>query len=96
MLKAQQPSASGVKFDLEADGGTLKLHVSIPEEELRKAIQTETTTLSQMAGLTSAPAHTPAVPPAASAPYKGAAKAAAAEAVDNEGNTVVVRLPGKK
>ncbi|MEI9975624.1 MAG: hypothetical protein WDO73_28305 [Ignavibacteriota bacterium] len=38
LLKGQNQSANGNKFDLQVEGGTLKLAVSISDEELKKAI----------------------------------------------------------
>lgn len=46
MLKGQKPSAGGAKFDLEAEGGTIKLNVSIPEAELKKMITSEKAALT--------------------------------------------------
>jgi hypothetical protein len=41
MVKGQS-STSGARFDLQADGGTLKLDVYIPDAELKKAIRSQT------------------------------------------------------
>jgi hypothetical protein len=125
-----QTSASAAKFDLQADGGTLKLSVSIPDAELKKTIEAETAALSpvsvaapvagsdaedsgpgaapEQAALTSAappaPAATalasatPPAPPAAAPPatMPSAPKAAAPKVVDQDQDTVVFKLPGKK
>jgi hypothetical protein len=39
MLNARKPAAKGAKFDLRIEEGSLKLDVSIPEEELKKALE---------------------------------------------------------
>jgi hypothetical protein len=121
MLKAQQPSGAS-RFDLQAEDGTIKLTVSIPEEELKKTIQAETAAFTQAAtpvtaaavpaatpesavAAPSAPEVTPdpalteppVVPPAPPKEVPNAApKAATSQVVDKEGNTVILRLPGKK
>jgi hypothetical protein len=41
MMKGQQNSAAGARFDLQSEGGTIKLSVFIPEEELKKTIAGE-------------------------------------------------------
>jgi hypothetical protein len=41
-----QTSTSAAKFDLQADGGALKLNVYIPDAELKKTIEAETAALS--------------------------------------------------
>jgi hypothetical protein len=64
MLKAQQPSESAARFDIEAQEGTLKLTVTIPEEELKLAIEAESASLSQEP----ASAHGAAAPAAALPP----------------------------
>jgi hypothetical protein len=71
LLKGQAPSATAAKFDVQVSGGMLKLAVSIPDEELKKAIVAETAGLlpvsTQPAAQASAPAtvETPETGPAA-------------------------------
>jgi hypothetical protein len=60
LLKGQETSR-GVKFDVAASGGTLKLAVSIPDEELRKAIQAETAGLLPASAQPAAQASPPTV-----------------------------------
>jgi len=111
MLKSQQSPGSAAKFDLQADGGTLKLTVYIPEEELKRTIQAETAAFSQTDTPAAVPAAAevapeavpelavaapPVVPPAPPAPLKAAQQAAASQVLDKEGNTVILKLPGKK
>ena len=86
MFKGQQPSGSAAKFDMLADGGTLKLNVFIPEEELKKSIQSDIAALSPSTAPTAAPRPAPPAAP----------KPAATQVLDKEGNTVVLRLPGKE
>jgi hypothetical protein len=40
-IKAKQPKDSGTKFDLDSDHGTLRIAVTVPEEELRKGIEAQ-------------------------------------------------------
>jgi hypothetical protein len=47
MVTGSQKSTSAAKFDAKVDGGTLKLSLFVPEEELKKAIQAQTAVLSQ-------------------------------------------------
>lgn len=86
MFKGQQPSGSAAKFDMLADGGTLKLNVFIPEEELKKSIQSDIAALSPTTAPTAAPRPAPPAAP----------KPAATQVLDKEGNTVVLQLPGKE
>ena len=88
MLKAQQP-AGGAKFDLQADNGTFKLAIAIPEEELKKAMEAQSGMLAQMlGGGTMAPATRLAPGPAP--------RTTPPPVLDKAGNTVVLTLPGGK
>jgi len=88
MLRAQQP-AGGAKFDLQADNGTFKLAVTIPEEELKKAMEAQSGMLAQMlGGGTMAPATRLAPGPAP--------RTTPPPVLDKDGNTVVLTLPGGK
>lgn len=40
-LKTRQPKDSGAKFNLDSDHGTLRVSVTVPEQELREAIQAQ-------------------------------------------------------
>jgi hypothetical protein len=83
ILKAQQPSANAAKFDLQADGDIVRFTMAISEEELTRAIRGET---ARAAAPVPAPKTAPKVP----------SKPPAAQVFDQEGNTVVLRLPGRK
>ena len=104
MLKSQKPSANGVKFDVQVDGGTLKFAVSIPDAELRSMTQGEPAATPPPTATATAPepalaAEVAQPAPPAPEPVKTAAKIApkaTATIFDKEGNTVVFTLPGKK
>lgn len=49
LVKGQGQSPSAARFDLQADGGTMKLTVFIPDEELKRTIEAETAALSPVA-----------------------------------------------
>jgi hypothetical protein len=53
MVNAQQPSSTAAKFDVRAENGSLRISLSVPEEEIKKAIETHRAALK--------PAH-PAAP----------------------------------
>ena len=109
-------AASAAKFDLQADGGTLKLSVYIPEAELKKTIEAETAALSPVSvsapvasadGEAGGPSQAPEAPslataaPAQSASVQAAAaqpapKLPAPKVLDQDQDTVVFKLPGKK
>jgi hypothetical protein len=112
-----QTSASTAKFDLQADAETLKLSVYIPDAELQKTIEAETSALSPVSvaapmagadaegsGPNTAPEAAPlaaATPPARPAAAQTAAaqpapKPAAPKVLDQDQDTVVFKLPGKK
>ncbi len=55
MLAAQKNSASGAKFSLGANNGTVKLSLFIPEEELKKAITAQKGAFPMMPMITQAP-----------------------------------------
>ena len=108
LLQGHGQSANGSKFDLKSEGGTLKLLVSISDEDLKKALSVETATLSsvKMQSATpvvssnepaetgpSVPAETPAPAPV---PAPVAPKPIAAKTPDTETDTVIFKLPGKK
>jgi len=44
-IKAKQPKDSATKFDLDSDHGTLRVAVTVPEEELRKGIEAQRTSM---------------------------------------------------
>jgi hypothetical protein len=62
MVKGQQASPNGAKFDLQANGRNLKLTVSIPEEELKKIIAAQTAGFTQAS--TESAAEPSTLPPA--------------------------------
>ena len=107
MVKGQQTSENGSKFDLQVDGGTLKLTVFIPDAEL-KAIA-EASVLSPVSASASAlvissepvetgpsSAEAPALAPPEPAPCEVSSKTAKPKMFDKEPDTVVFTLPGKK
>jgi hypothetical protein len=80
MLKLQQPAGNAPKFDISAKNGTIKLALTIPEQEFNEMIQTQRALLKQN------PISTPGEP----APVKGQADRAPAA----NGGTTVFTLPG--
>ncbi|HUB83458.1 MAG TPA: hypothetical protein VMB03_31885 [Bryobacteraceae bacterium] len=103
-----QTTAGGSKFDLQADGGSLRLNLFIPEAELKKTIEAQAAALSPVTvgAKTTAKARETASAPAylraasakpAAAPAGSAATAKpAAPKSSAEQDTVVFTLPGKK
>ncbi|HEY1336070.1 MAG TPA: hypothetical protein VGF59_01105, partial [Bryobacteraceae bacterium] len=47
MMKAQQPSANGAKFDMQVQNGTLKVALNIPPAALKKAMTTQRAAIQQ-------------------------------------------------
>ena len=82
LLKGANQSANGSRFDLQSEGGTLKLTVSISDEELKKALSAETVTLSTAPVVAAAestetgPSVAPEIPAPAPAPVPAPAPAA--------------------
>jgi len=102
-----QTTASAAKFDLQADGGTLRLDVYIPETELKKAIEARAAALSPVsveariaaaktAEVRAASAKSSAAALSAPAPKTAAPNPSTPAARDSEHDTVVFVLPGKK
>jgi hypothetical protein len=96
MMKAQQPSANGAKFDMQVQNGTLKVALNIPPAALKKAMTTQRAAIQQ--------AFLKQMPPALAAQF-GDLAPAGPEArplgpprtvVDQRGNTVSVTLPGSR
>jgi hypothetical protein len=54
LLQGANQSANGSRFDLQSEGGTFKLTVSISDEELKKALSAETVTLSTVPAVAAA------------------------------------------
>jgi len=97
MFKGQQKSNSAAKFDLHADGGTLKLAVFIPEAELKDTILSDAPAFSQTpAPAVAPPALEAAIDPAQPTPSAAPPKPRASQVVDKAGDTVVLTLPGRK
>ena len=102
LVQGANTSASGAKFDLQADGGTLKLTVFIPDEELKKAIAAQSLALPSGITVTSeAPDNGPSGAVEGPPPIPAAAavlppKPAARKVAEKETDTVVFTLPGKK
>jgi hypothetical protein len=108
LLKGQTPSANGAKFDLQVEDSTIKLAISVPEAELHKMIRTEIAAHSHdvkpaapdTPTLASTPAPEIAPAPAPAPPVKpatiAAVKPAPSQVTDKEGNTLILKLPGKK
>ncbi|MGA2195109.1 MAG: hypothetical protein ABSH40_07545 [Bryobacteraceae bacterium] len=80
-IKAKQPTAGSAKFDVHAEDGTFQLTMTIPEADLLKAVQMHTV----------APA-----PAVAAKPAVPTAPAVSRMVFDNDGNTVILTLPGGK
>ena len=94
MIKAKQPSAGGAKFDVHTEDGTFKLTMTIPEAELLKAVQMQTSAPTQAMAAKPAARATPSV---SAVPAKEPAKPAPPAMVfDNDGNTIILTLPGGK
>jgi hypothetical protein len=83
IFKGQELSASATRFDLHSEAGSLKLTVSIPEEQLKQVIEAETATLSPVSLESATPA-----PSAPSSP-------AAAEAVETGPDTAPEPSPAQ-
>jgi hypothetical protein len=103
MLMQAQPSKTAAKFNLRADGGTLKLDLFIPEAELKRTVTTQKNVLagmvrSQFPGAIPAPAAAAAGPTPAPGPARAPVSrppATPATIVTNSsGETVHVVLPG--
>lgn len=98
LTKQQQPSANGTKFDLQSSNGTIKLSIAVSEEELKKGIEAQK---SSMAGalnagirVTGGPAA--AAMPAPKPPVKSAPPKPAEVVRNDRGDTVKVTLPGSR
>jgi hypothetical protein len=91
MLKVQQP-AGGVSFDLQTKNGTFKLAMTIPEEELKKAMAAQSGALAQMLAATTGPTTGGGFP----LKMPSAPKPTPPPVLDKDGNTVVLTLPGGK
>jgi hypothetical protein len=87
MMRARQPQTTGTKLDVHADHGTLRLLVTVPEEELKKAMA------AQAAGMKSAlAARKPKTEPVTIAPKPGS-QTEAPRVLNPDGGTGVVSLP---
>ena len=89
LLQSQRTSESARKFELQVEDSTIKVTLAMSQEEFQKAILAETAALSSTTD--------PPPPPAASAatPVLASTKPPS-QVLDKEGNTVILRLPGKK
>ncbi|MGA3017307.1 MAG: hypothetical protein ABSF62_09330 [Bryobacteraceae bacterium] len=106
MIKAKQPTAGSLKFDVHTEDGTFKVSMTLPEAEMLKAMQMQMGTPARaMAAkpavrtiplVTMSPvAITPATVPVA--PAKEPVKPTPPAMVfDQDGNTVILTLPGGK
>jgi hypothetical protein len=84
MMKAQQPQSSGTKLDVHADQGTLRLVLTVPEEEMKKAMA---------AGMRSAQAASqPKAEPAVAAP-KQEPQSGTPRVLNPSGGTGAISLP---
>jgi len=100
MIKGQT-SASAVKFDLQADGGNFRLDVYIPEAELKKSIEAGTAAFSPVtvaapAAGADAEEFRPSAIAAPTPPAQPAPKPVAPKVLEQDQDTVVFKLPGKK
>jgi hypothetical protein len=99
-----QPSKSAAKFNLKADGGTLRVDISIPEAELKRTVSEQKDLFTGMLGSRmprrlGTPAAAPTVaespkPPAY--PISRPPSAPATIVTNDRGETVQVTLPGGK
>jgi hypothetical protein len=103
LLKGQDAPTGAAKFDMQANGGTLKLTVSLSDEELKAAIQAETAVLSPVSapvaaeGSETGPNATPEATSGAPATTSSAPpKQAQPKVLDKATDTVILMLPGKK
>jgi hypothetical protein len=92
MLKNQpQRSANGTKFDLQSSNGTIKLSIAVSEEDLKKGIEAQKSSLSAAVnsriGAASGLSADAPKPPAKPRPHPQIVK-------DTRGDTVNVILPG--
>ena len=87
MMKAQQPQASAAKFDVHADQGTLRLSLSVPEEELKKAMDAQA---ARMKAAKAAPK--PKAEPVIIAPQPEV-ETAMPHVLNPDGGTGVISLP---
>jgi hypothetical protein len=88
MLKAQQPSGSAARFDLQGEEGTIKLTAAIPEEELKRVMEKSVAHAMARTAVAVNPAAAPMVAPTP--------EPTASQVLDKEGNTVILHLPGGK
>lgn len=99
-----QPSKTAAKFNLRADGGTLKLDLFIPEAELKRTVTTQKSVLAGMvrsqfpgaipaAAAAAAPAPTPSWGPVGG-PVSRPPATPATIVTNPSGETVQVVLPG--
>ena len=88
MVKGSQPTAASVKFDIHTEDGTVNLAIVVPEAQVLQAIRMQAGAPAQ------AIAGKPVAPPV---PVKEPVKATPPSMVfDQEGNTVILTLPGAK
>lgn len=96
MMKLQQPSANSSKFDVSAKNGTIKLALTIPEEEFNQMIETQRAQLKQnpkqKAASTIMDTSLRISAPDEPAPVK----AQAVRAPDTNAGITVFTLPGKQ
>jgi len=84
MLKAQPAGADEGRLDLRTENATIHVSLSIPEEALKKAVAAQRASFASARPPTPVPAPKPA-PPAKTETVQ-----------DSSGNTVTVRLPGRR
>ena len=91
MLKAQPSSAKGTKVDLQSANGTIKLSIVVSEEDLKKGIEAQKSSLSTAMNsrvqVTGGPPAAAFKPPVKPTPRPQIVK-------DDHGDTVRVTLPG--
>jgi hypothetical protein len=96
MIKLQQPGPNSPKFDVSAKNGTIRLALTIPEDEFSKMIETQRALLrqnpKQQAAHTSMDTSIKISAPVEPASVKGQAVRAPA----TDGGTTVFALPGKR
>lgn len=91
-----QPSKSGAKFDLRAEGGTINVDLTVPKEELRKSVAARKGLLADMlkSQIPFPGASAPGGP--ARDPISRPPSAPATIVTNTSGETVQVTLPGAK
>jgi hypothetical protein len=103
-LKAQQPKDSGAKFDVQSENGTFRISVTVPDEDLRKAIAAQRASLAAAVSkrargegpAAARPATLPVREAKAPAPVAPRPQAKTQIVTAPNGDTLYLKLPGGK